>query len=47
MMIAVFTDHVFSAIWAKVFSAGNPWLMRDLRIAIQTDTKAGAIFILK
>jgi hypothetical protein len=46
-MITVFTDHVFSTIGAKAFPARNPLLMRDLGIAVQTDTKAGAIFMLQ
>jgi hypothetical protein len=46
-MITVFSDHVFSAIGAKAFPAGNTRLMRDFGIAIQADTKARAIFMLQ
>ena len=44
-MITVFTNHVFSAIGAKAFPAGNTRLMWDPGIAFQADTKAGAVFI--
>ena len=46
MMITVFTDHAFPTLWTNAFPAWDTWLMRDLCIAMQANTKACNIFMM-